>query len=81
MTVKSQKHQRSEPFQPFKKPTPKVREAWSRIAGTLCATALAGAMIVAFNDPLSYDTALRVSLQMCAAIGAFLVAVYALKGA
>jgi uncharacterized membrane protein len=79
--MRSRKHQEKPEFHPFKNPTPKVREAWSRIAGTLCATALAGAMIVAFNDPISYDTALRVSLQMCAAIGAFLVAVYALKGA
>ena len=79
--MRSQKHKSKPQFQPFKNPTPKVREAWSRIAGSICAAALAGAMVVAFNDPLSYAAILRVSLQILAAIGAFLVAVYSLKGA
>jgi predicted lipid-binding transport protein (Tim44 family) len=79
--MRSLKHQARPEFQPFKNPTTKVREAYSRIAGTLCASALAGAMIVAFNEPIGYDTALRVSLQLVAALIGLLISIYSLKGA
>jgi hypothetical protein len=80
MTVKSQKHQRREPFQPFKRPTPKVREAWSRIAGTLSASAYAGAFIVADSDIEVLMRAVKVSALF--AIGGImtLLAIYVLRG-
>lgn len=49
--MKSFKHKAKEPFQPFKNPTPKVRDAWSRFwTGLAIASVVGGTAILTTTD-------------------------------
>ena len=78
--MKSAKARRPGKFRPFRKPTPKVREAWSKLATTLSAGSFTGASVIASNDVYSPQSVFRV-LELCA-LGVLLqlIAVYVLKG-
>ena len=79
--MKSRKHAIKPPFEPFKNPTPKVRESYSRIAGTLCATSFTAAAVVLVGGSMELVDVLRLSASTTLGIVFLLFSLYILKGA
>lgn len=77
--MKSCKRTKLVKFQPFTNPTPKVREAWSRLFTTLSASAIAGAVVVTTNEIYSHKTLLRVICLFAFGSLLQLIAIYVLK--
>ena len=78
-TMKSSKRTKLEKFQPFTDPTPKVREAWSRLFTTLSASAFAGAVVVTTNEIYSHETLFRVICLIAFGFVFQISAIYVLK--
>jgi hypothetical protein len=79
--MRSQKHKLAKPFEPFKNPTPKVREAWSRIAGTLCASSFTGSAIVLVGEDSDGLAGFRLVAAFVLGVIFLLFSIYSLKGA
>lgn len=79
--MRSIKHRAKPEFQPLKNPTPKVKEALSRISGTLSATSFTAAAVVLVGGSMELLDALRLGASAILGISFLLFSVYVLKGA
>ena len=70
-----------EPFRPINNPTPKVREAYSRLGTTLAAGGYTGFVIVAATEQASFEVFTKLALLLGIGVIMTVVAVYVLKGA
>ena len=79
--MKSSKRTSPKIFRPFSNPTPKVRDAWSRLATTLSAGAFSGFVIVSATEPFSLIAILKLLILLMIGVIMMTIAIYVLKGA